>query len=111
MVNDPQPYFFVAASQEFLESEPLQEVLEERTRHYSEHNKTIDFAYVVQPAFLSDPSLADIAAKLPQPAAAVISTDEQFIRWLTIRLTLVETGQFQAPTATVPDPYQSLQTV
>jgi hypothetical protein len=108
MVNDPQSYFFVAAGQEFMESEPLQEVLEERTRHYGEHNKAIDFAYVVQPAFLSDPTLANIAAKLPQPAAAVVSTDEKFIRWLTVRLTLVETGQFQAPTEAIPDPYQSL---
>ncbi len=105
---DPQTYYFVAASQAFLESEPLQEVLEERTRHYQEHNRPVDFYYVPQPAFLRDPSLRDLQKRLHPPVAAVISTDAGFIRWLSIRLTFVEMGQFQAPTAAVPDPVASV---
>ncbi|MEN9219597.1 MAG: DUF2488 family protein [Thermostichales cyanobacterium GMQP_bins_62] len=105
---DPQTYYFVAASQSFLESEPLQEVLEERTRHYQEHNRPIDFFYVTRPAFLGDPSFRELHQRLEEPVAAVVSTDAGFIRWLKVRLTFVESGQFQAPTPTIPDPLASV---
>ncbi|GAB4218394.1 MAG: DUF2488 family protein [Synechococcales cyanobacterium] len=105
---DPQTYHFVVASQAFLESEPLDEVLEERVRYYHEHNRPIDFFYVTQPAFLNAPEWQSLAAKTGSPAAAVISTDAQFIRWLIIRLTFVETGSFVAPSPTIPDPLASL---
>ncbi len=110
MSTESQTYYFLAASQAFLESEPLNEVLEERTRHYQDTNRTIDFYYVAQPAFLQSPNLADLASRLEKPAAAVVSTDSTFINWLKVRLTLVETGQFDAPSATIPDPLGSLVT-
>lgn len=107
-----QTYYYILASQRFLlEEEPLAEVLEERVRHYRETEKVVDFWLVKQPAFLDAPELADIKAKVPQPAATVVSTNSQFITWLKLRLEYVITGEFQAPSATIPDPLASLATV
>lgn len=107
MTAEGQTYHFLAASQAFLESEPLQEVLEERQRYYQEQDKPIDFHYVLQPAFLELPELAPIRHRIDLPAAAVVSTDVDFIRWLQLRLTLVEMGSFIAPTEHLPDPLRS----
>ncbi|HLO88236.1 MAG TPA: MgPME-cyclase complex family protein [Nostocaceae cyanobacterium] len=107
-----QTYYYVLASQHFLmEEEPLEEVLKERTRHYHEQEKEIDFWLVKQPAFLEAPEMAKIKAKCPKPAAAIISTNPQFITWLKLRLEYVVTGEFQAPSATIPNPLASLSTV
>jgi hypothetical protein len=102
-------YHFVAASEPFLtEEEPLEEVLRERVRHYGEQGRTIDFWLVRRPAFLEAPELAPLAATVPRPAAAVVSTDPRFITFLKLRLEFVATGSFEAPGATVPDPLASL---
>ena len=107
-----QTYYYVLASQRFLlEEEPLEEVLRERTRHYHEQEKEIDFWLVKQPAFLEAPEMAKIKQECPQPAAAVVSTNSQFITWLKLRLEFVTTGEFQAPSATIPDPLASLASV
>lgn len=104
-----QTYYYVLASQKFLlEEEPLEEVLRERTRHYQEQEKAIDFFLVKQPAFLEAPELASAKAACPQPAAAIVSTNSQFITWLKLRLEYVLTGEFQAPSETIPDPLASL---
>lgn len=104
-----QTYYYLLASQHFLlEEEPFEEVLKERTRYYKEQEKEIDFWLVPQPAFLEVPELADVKAKCPQPAVAVISTNEQFIIWLKLRLEFVATGNFQAPSSSIPDPLASL---
>ncbi|MGQ9837069.1 MAG: MgPME-cyclase complex family protein [Cyanobacteriota bacterium] len=105
---EPATYHFVAASLSFLRSEPLEEVLEERRRYYEEHNRPIDFFWVPQPAFLETPALESVRAKLNGPVGAVISTDADFIRWLSLRLTFVETGTFVAPSESIPDPLHSL---
>ncbi|MEB3351979.1 MAG: MgPME-cyclase complex family protein [Cyanobacteriota bacterium] len=98
-------YHFVAASEAFLtEEEPLEEVLRERRRHYGEQGRAIDFWLVRRPAFLRAPELAAVAAAVPQPAAAVISTDPGFITFLKLRLEFVAVGRFEAPSATIPDP-------
>lgn len=105
-------YYYALASQHFLtEEEPLDEVLRERIRHYQEQEKEIDFWLVKQPAFLEAPELAAIKAKCPQPAAAIISTNPQFITWLKLRLEYVATGEFQAPSDTIPKPLDSLAAV
>lgn len=105
-------YYFVLASQRFLiEEEPLEEVLQERTRDYLEKQKEIDFWLVKQPAFLEAPEMQETKNKCPQPAAAIISTNSQFITWLKLRLEFVITGEFQAPSDTIPDPLASLTTV
>ncbi|NMG58305.1 DUF2488 family protein [Geitlerinema sp. P-1104] len=102
-------YYYVAASQKFLlEEEPLDEVLQERVRNYQEREKEIDFWLVKQPAFLEAPELAEAKAKCPQPSVAIISTDPQFITWLKLRLEYVLTGQFEAPSESIPDPLASL---
>lgn len=104
-------YYYVLASQRFLlEEEALDiEVLKERIRNYKEQEKQIDFWLVKQPAFIEAPTMAQIKAKCPQPSAAIISTDPKFITWLKLRLEYVLTGEFQAPSETIPDALASLQ--
>ena len=98
-------YHFVAASETFLTiDEPLEEVLKERRRHYAETKREIDFWLVMRPAFLQAPELAELASQVPQPAAAVVSTDEKFITFLKLRLEYVAVGRFEAPSSTIPDP-------
>jgi hypothetical protein len=102
-------YYYVLASQKYmLEDEPTEEVLKERTRHYHEQEKAIDFWLIHQPAFLEAPEMASLKATCPQPAVAIVSTNAQFITWLKLRLEYVATGDFQAPSATIPDPLASL---
>ena len=104
-----QTYYYVLASQRFLlEEEPFEEVLRERTRNYQEREKEIDFWLVKQPAFLESPEMTLLKAKCPQPAAAVISTNPQFITWLKLRLEFVLAGEFPAPSETIPDPLATL---
>lgn len=107
-----QSYYYILASQRFLlEEEPLDEVLKERTRNYHEQEKEIDFWLVKQPAFLEAPEMAAIKAQCPQPAVAVISTNSQFITWLKLRLEFVLSGEFQAPSQSIPNPLASLTSV
>lgn len=105
-------YHFCLASRRFLlEEEPFAEVLKERTRNYHEREKEIDFWLVEQPAFLEAPEFAEFKSKCPQPAVAVISTDPKFITWLRLRLEYVLTGQFDAPSESIPEPLKSLAAV
>ena len=64
---------------------------------------------IKQPAFLEAPELADVKAKCPQPAAAVVSTDQTFITWLKLRLEYVAIGEFEAPSKHIHDPLASLE--
>ena len=103
-------YYYVAASQKFLlEEEPFEEVIEERIRNYRERNKEIDFWFIKQPAFLEAPEMADVKAKISQPAAAVITTNKQLATWLKLRLEYVATGEFEAPSETIPEPLATLE--
>ena len=89
-------HYFVAASARFLtEEEPLEEVLKERRRH---------FWLVRNPSFLNSPELAQMKAMVPQPSAAVVSTDSTFITFMKLRLEYVIEGQFDSPTDSIPDP-------
>jgi hypothetical protein len=102
-------YYYVLASQRFLlEEEPFEEVLKERTRYYHEQEKEIDFWLVKQPAFLEAPQMRTIKGKCPQPCVAVISTNQQFIIWLKLRLEYVITGEFEAPSESITEPLASL---
>jgi hypothetical protein len=108
-MSDPTTYYFVLASRKFmLEENPLQESLKERQQNYADRKKAIDFWLVDAPAFLEAPEMAALKKECPQPAAAVISTDPQAVRWLKLRLEFVATGEFIAPTATIPDAIASL---
>lgn len=107
-----QTYYYAVASQKFLlEQEPFEEVLKERVRYYQEQEKEIDFWLIKQPAFLEAPALAAVKAKCPQPAVAIVSTNKTFITWLKLRLEHIATGEFQAPSAAIPDPLASLSAV
>lgn len=104
-----ETYYYVLASQKFLlEEEPLEEVLKERVRNYNEQEKEIDFWLVKQPAFLDAPELALVKAKAPAQNVAIISTNQQFITWLKLRLEYVLVGEFEAPSNSIPDPLASL---
>ena len=97
-------YHFVAARERFLtEEEPLEEVLRERRRNYAENDKSVDFWLVRQPAFLTAPEFASLRDQLPQPSAAVVSTDPTFITFLKLRLEYVLVGSFEAPSPEIPD--------
>ena len=103
-------YYYVAASQKFLlEEEPFEEVIEERIRNYKERNKEIDFWFIKQPAFLEAPEMASIKTQIPQPAAAVVTTNKQLATWLKLRLEYVLTGEFEAPSESIPEPLASLE--
>ncbi|MFZ9752051.1 MAG: MgPME-cyclase complex family protein [Cyanobium sp.] len=97
-------YHFIAASEAFLTvEEPLAEVLRERERHYGDQGRAIDFWLLRRPRFLEAPELAALAASVPRPAAAVVSTDEKFITFLKLRLEFVARGSFEAPSASIAD--------
>ena len=107
-----QTYYYLVASYKFLrEEEDLNEVFAERTRNYQEQGKEIDFWLIDRPAFLDAPELAGVKAKVPQPATGIVSTNKQFITWLKLRLEFVAVGEFQSPSATIPDPIGVLTAV
>ncbi|MEB3331092.1 MAG: MgPME-cyclase complex family protein [Synechococcaceae cyanobacterium] len=102
-------FHFIAASEAFLTvEEPLEEVLRERRQDYAAKGKEIDFWLVPRPAFLETQELADVAASVPRPAAAVVSTDPTFITFMKLRLEFVARGSFEAPSAAIGDPLASL---
>ncbi len=105
-------YYYLVASEKFLTSdkENLHEVLKERTKDYQDKGKEIDFWFIKQPAFLEAPEFEQIKAQCPQPSAAIISLNHQWITFLKLRLEYVLTGQFTAPSETIPDPIASLAT-
>ena len=103
-------YYYIAASQKFLlEEEPFEEVIEERIRNYKERDKEIDFWFIKQPAFLEAPKMESIKTQIPQPTAAVVTTNKQLATWLKLRLEYVLTGEFEAPSETIPEPLASLE--
>ncbi len=105
-------YYYLLASQRFLlEEEPLGEVFKERNRDYHEKGKEIDFWLVKEPTFLEAPEMAKIKEQCPQPSVAILSTNSTFITWLKLRLEFVKTGEFQAPSDTIPEPLASLASV
>ena len=105
-------YYYILASQHFLvDEEPLDEVFRERTRNYKETNKKIDFWLIRQPAFMETLEFVEIKNKCPQPSAAIISLNSEFITWLKLRLEYVIQGEFEAPSVSIANPLASLETV
>lgn len=95
-------YYFLAASTAFFKEHIFTEILEERTSNYKSKNKIIDFWHIEEPRFLKLAQFNDLCRRCPQPAAAIVSTDGQFILWLKHRLQYVASGQFEA--SEVADP-------
>ena len=100
-------YYFIAASEKFLTvEEPVEEILKERERNYSENNKEIDFWLLKNPSFLQTTQFDDLRSKIPSPPAAIISTDKKFITFLKLRLEFVAVGEFEFPNAEITDPFK-----
>lgn len=102
-------YYYALASQKFLyEDEPFEEIIKERIRHYTDKGLERDFWVVKDPAFINTPSLKEANEQTPKPCVAIISTKKQFITWLKLRLEYIYLGEFEAPTAEIPEPLKSL---
>jgi len=96
-------YHFVIASQHFfLNQEPIEEILRERTRYYESSNKDIDFWFVLDPDFCNSVDYNTDFNIINKPFAAIVSLDKQFIQWLKLRLVLVYTGSFKSNDIFIP---------
>nr|YP_010851142.1 hypothetical protein Ycf54 [Aphanocladia delicatula]WGH14229.1 hypothetical protein Ycf54 [Aphanocladia delicatula] len=96
-------YHFAFASQSFfLDQEPIEEILRERTQYYSSCNKDIDFWFVLNPYFLKSLDYDVNHYNKNQSFAAIVSLDKQFIQWLKLRLVFVYTGNFKAKSIFLP---------
>lgn len=90
-------YHFVIASQHFfLNQEPIEEILRERTRYYKSIAKDIDFWFVLNPKFDNLVDCKINVDSINKPFAAIVSLDKQFIQWLKLRLVFVSTGCFKS---------------
>nr|YP_009397967.1 hypothetical protein [Gredgaria maugeana]ARW67153.1 hypothetical protein [Gredgaria maugeana] len=96
-------YHFAFASQSFfLDQEPIEEILRERTQYYNSCNKDIDFWFVLHPHFLKSLDSNINYYSNNQSFAAIVSLDKQFIQWLKLRLVFVYTGNFKAKSIFLP---------
>nr|YP_009313211.1 Hypothetical protein ycf54 [Dichotomaria marginata]SCW21465.1 Hypothetical protein ycf54 [Dichotomaria marginata] len=103
-------YYFAIASKDFLLiEEPLEEVLRERTNHYQNIGKDLDFWLIIDPAFINAPNMLNIKKQLIKPSAAIISKNPKFIDWLKLRFGFILTGQFEAPSGHIKHPLQTMQ--
>nr|YP_009510355.1 hypothetical protein [Gracilaria caudata]YP_010196070.1 hypothetical protein LK014_pgp193 [Gracilaria caudata]AXI96028.1 hypothetical protein [Gracilaria caudata]UAD83467.1 hypothetical protein [Gracilaria caudata] len=90
-------YYFAIASRNFLmNEEPIEEILRERTNHYNNIKKEIDFWFITNPELLKSFYLIGIQEKLIEDYAAIISLDAKFIQWLKLRIGFVTVGKFQS---------------
>nr|ARW64066.1 hypothetical protein [Chondria sp. (in: red algae)] len=97
-------YYFAIASQNFfLYQEPIEEVLRERTQHYKNVNKDIDFWFVINPNFLTSIENRNYYSRFPDSIAAIVSSDKDFIQWLKLRVTFVKIGNFQSKSIFIPN--------
>nr|YP_010850350.1 hypothetical protein Ycf54 [Lophurella caespitosa]WGH13239.1 hypothetical protein Ycf54 [Lophurella caespitosa] len=96
-------YHFAFASQSFfLDQEPIEEILRERTQYYNSCKKEIDFWFVLNPHFLSSLDDKFNYSDNNQSFAAIVSLDKQFIQWLKLRLVFVYTGSFSSQSVFLP---------
>nr|YP_009654292.1 hypothetical protein [Pleurostichidium falkenbergii]QCH39579.1 hypothetical protein [Pleurostichidium falkenbergii] len=90
-------YHFAVASQSFfLDQEPIEEILRERTQYYKSFNKEIDFWFILNPSFFNSLQYQLNYYDENQSFAAIVSLDKQFIQWLKLRLVFVYVGNFQS---------------
>ena len=75
----PKTYYFLVANAKFMldEEEHFQEQLAEKLRNYAERDKERDFWLVIEPKFLD--RFPNITKRLKRPAAALVSTDGNWI--------------------------------
>jgi len=99
-------YYFAVASQSFfLDQEPIEEILRERTNYYKSSNKEIDFWLILNPTFLDSFNTSSNISNnnFNKSIAAIVSLDKQFIQWLKLRVVFVHTGSFQSNSVFIPE--------
>nr|YP_010198906.1 hypothetical protein LK147_pgp185 [Hydropuntia urvillei]UAD88355.1 hypothetical protein [Hydropuntia urvillei] len=90
-------YYCAIASKNFLmNQEPIEEILRERTNHYNNIQKEIDFWFITNRNLLKSFNLNNIENKLDEDYAAIISLDPKFIQWLKLRIGFVTIGKFES---------------
>nr|YP_009122285.1 hypothetical protein [Vertebrata lanosa]AJH66043.1 hypothetical protein [Vertebrata lanosa] len=97
-------YYFAVASQSFfLDQEPVEEILRERTNHYKSSNKEIDFWFILNPYFHYDLNNSLNYNNMNKSLAAIISLDKEFIQWFKLRVAFVHIGSFQSNSVFLPE--------
>nr|YP_010198117.1 hypothetical protein LK226_pgp189 [Gracilaria ornata]UAD86533.1 hypothetical protein [Gracilaria ornata] len=90
-------YYFAIASRNFLmNEEPIEEILRERTNHYKNIKKDIDFWFITNSDLSESFNIEHIYKQLKEDYAAIISLDKKFIQWLKLRIGFVTIGEFQS---------------
>ena len=87
-------YFALASTNFFMNEEPLEEILRERTNYYKNINKDIDFWFIKNAEFIKDNITLQEATNISY--AAIVSSDKDFILWLKLRLGFVIIGEFKS---------------
>nr|YP_009396525.1 hypothetical protein [Vertebrata australis]ARW65711.1 hypothetical protein [Vertebrata australis] len=97
-------YHFAVASQGFfLDQEPIEEILRERTNYYKSSNKEIDFWFILNPYFYHTLENSLNNNNINKSIAAIISLDKDFIKWLKLRVSFVHIGSFQSNSVFIPE--------
>nr|YP_010197914.1 hypothetical protein LK227_pgp188 [Gracilaria multipartita]UAD86330.1 hypothetical protein [Gracilaria multipartita] len=92
----PKYYFAIASKNFLMNEEPIEEILRERTNHYKDIKKDIDFWFITNPDLLKSFNINHIHKQLTKNYAAIISLDKKFIQWLKLRIGFVAIGEFQS---------------
>nr|YP_009397145.1 hypothetical protein [Thuretia quercifolia]ARW66331.1 hypothetical protein [Thuretia quercifolia] len=95
-------YFALASKNFFLNEEPVEEILRERTQYYQSKNKKIDFWFVLNPSFIDFSELNMSYINYGASYAAIISLDKKFIQWFKLRVGFVTIGEFQSNSLFIP---------
>jgi hypothetical protein len=79
----PRTYYFLVANAKFMldDEEHFQEQLQEKLRLYEERSMEQDFWLVIEPKFLD--KFPNVTKRLKRPAVALVSTDRNWIRYVT----------------------------
>nr|YP_009392175.1 hypothetical protein [Osmundaria fimbriata]ARW60737.1 hypothetical protein [Osmundaria fimbriata] len=96
-------YFAVATRKFFLQQEPIEEILRERTQYYRSNDKDIDFWFVLNPDFTQLTQNGNSCLSINDSLAAIISLDREFIEWLKLRVSFVHIGSFQSSSIFIPN--------
>jgi hypothetical protein len=79
----PRTYYFLVANAKFMldDEEHFQEQLQEKLRLYEERSMEQDFWLVIEPKFLD--KFPNVTKRLKRPAVALVSTDRNWIRYVS----------------------------
>nr|YP_009510967.1 hypothetical protein [Hydropuntia rangiferina]AXI96640.1 hypothetical protein [Hydropuntia rangiferina]UAD87323.1 hypothetical protein [Hydropuntia rangiferina] len=92
----PEYYFAIASKNFLMNEEPIEEILRERTNHYKNIKKDIDFWFITNRNLIKSLNLNTIQDKLSADYAAIISLDPKFIQWIKLRIGFVAIGKFKS---------------